>query len=221
MTGIEKVRRAYRIDVEKSSGAEGLYRVLFHPRSLQHVAIGGARRKVPDPHVVDVRVVSDDAIFPLAENHPHDPEAAHQDFLQEAVERVTILDQWLSKLNSLAKTVEDSARRSGWQTRIVGKKMEDSEIGAYSAPALLMQADAVQLRLDPIARSTPGAEGVADLYLVPAYDDIATFLFYEGLWHVHYPFASSVVAGVREGQALPATRTSVLRVLDKMKRDAG
>ena len=50
-----------------------------------------------------------------------------------------------------------------------------------------MQEGTVRIILEPIARSTPGAEGVVDLYLMPAYDDVAT-LFYEDGWKLHYPF---------------------------------
>ncbi len=46
-------------------------------------------------------------------------------------------------------------------------------------PALLMQeGPSAGLILEPIARSAPGADGVVDLYLLPAYDDIASLYFY-------------------------------------------
>jgi hypothetical protein len=52
--------------------------------------------------------------------------------------------------------------------------MEDSQIGKYKAPGLLMQEGTDRILRDPIGRNAPGAEAVVDLYLMPAYDDIAT-----------------------------------------------
>ena len=42
--------------------------------------------------------------------------------------------------------------------------------------------------MEPVARSSPGIEGLVDLYLLPAYDDIASLYHYSGKWHVHYYF---------------------------------
>ena len=85
--------------------------------------------------------------------------------------------------------------------------MEDSDIGTYQAPALLLQQDTLRMLLEPIARTAPGADGVVDLYLMPAYDDIATLYFADGKWQLHYTFPDP-----REAPTLhPQKRKSSLR----------
>jgi hypothetical protein len=130
-------------------------------------------------------------------------------------------DDWLTQLRDLINDVQRCAEASGWSTRQIEKNMEDSEIGKYQAPALLLQMDATRLLLEPIARSAPGAEGVVDLYLMPAYDDIASLYFYDGQWHVHYMFAEMAnVAAVRDTSAKPLSDESLREVLDEMKKNA-
>ena len=72
------------------------------------------------------------------------------------------------------QTVQTWADALGWSTRQIEVTLTDSQIGKYKAPALLLQEDAIRILLEPIGRSAPGAEGVVDLYLMPAYDDIAS-----------------------------------------------
>jgi hypothetical protein len=50
-----------------------------------------------------------------------------------------------------------------WSAKEVSKAMEDSAIGNYTAPGLLLQKEFTKVLLEPIARSAPGAEGVVDL----------------------------------------------------------
>ena len=77
------------------------------------------------------------------------------------------------------------AEELGWSTRRIDKQMEDSQIGPYEAPALILQRDLTRVLLDPIARSAPNTEGVVDLYRMPAYEDVASLYFYDDNWYVH------------------------------------
>ena len=86
-------------------------------------------------------------------------------------------DDWLARLTKLIDQVEAWGIELGWSTRRIERKKEDHEVGNYKAPALLMQEGVTRIILEPIGRSAPGADGVVDLYALPAYDDIAT-LFY-------------------------------------------
>jgi hypothetical protein len=95
---------------------------------------------------------------------------------------------WLERLGELVDRVEQWARQLDWSTRRIDKRMEDSILGTYQAPALLLQQDVAKLFLEPISHSTYGSEGAADLCLMPAYDDIASFYYTKGSWHVHYLF---------------------------------
>ena len=49
-----------------------------------------------------------------------------------------------------------------------------------------MEKDTVEVVLNPVARFVPGAEGAVDLYVAPAYDDIASLYFEGDHWVVHY-----------------------------------
>jgi len=64
--------------------------------------------------------------------------------------------------------------------------VEERRIGTYKAPVLLIEKDTVEAVRNPIARLVPGAEGAVDLYVAPAYDDIASLYLEGDQWVVHY-----------------------------------
>jgi hypothetical protein len=128
---------------------------------------------------------------------------------------------WIEKVKKLVAEVEPWVKELGWQTRRINKRLDDSEIGRHRVPALLMQEGTTQVLLEPVGRSASGIEGVVDLYILPAYDDIATLYFYDGGWNIHYYFEATPVAGaVREAPGIPLTKDALKRVLDKMQADA-
>lgn len=132
-----------------------------------------------------------------------------------------IREDWLHRLSDLVQNVKAWAEGLGWATKKINVTLTDSQIGRYSAPALLMQEDNVRMLLEPIARSAPGADGVVDLYLVPAYDDIASLYLYNNGWHVHYMFpGSATVATIRDAEARPLSLDSLRDVLEAMKEHA-
>lgn len=130
-------------------------------------------------------------------------------------------DAWIERLSSLLNDVAGWAKVLGWDTRRIEKRMEDAQAGVYQAPALLLQQEAVRVLLDPIARSAPGAEGVVDLYLLPAYDDIASLYLVDGSWQLHYMFPSQPsVAKIRDAESRPFTKEALADVLDAMRANA-
>jgi hypothetical protein len=130
-------------------------------------------------------------------------------------------EEWLDRLSKLVSLVQSFAHDLDWSTRAIEKSMEDAQIGAYTAPALILQFETVRVLLDPIARSAPGAEGVVDLYLMPAYDDIASLYFEDGVWRLHYMFPdASPVNTIREAAAEPLSKESLAKVLEEMRRHA-
>jgi hypothetical protein len=75
--------------------------------------------------------------------------------------------------------------------------------------------------LEPVGRSAPGTEGVVDLYLMPAYDDIATLYYYGNQWNLHYVFPNTKpVATVREADAVPLSKEALAKVLAEMRQHA-
>ena len=49
-----------------------------------------------------------------------------------------------------------------------------------------MEKDTVEVVLNSVARFVPGANGAVDLYVAPAYDDIASLYFEDDHWVLHY-----------------------------------
>src|SRR4051794_14812622 len=90
-----------------------------------------------------------------------------------------IRDEWIGRLNHLISEIEAWAHSLDWTARRIDKSMKDSLIGPYKAPGLLMQREFTRILLDPISRTTLGSEGLVDIYLMPALDDIASLYFYE------------------------------------------
>lgn len=148
-------------------------------------------------------------------------QAVNVEIEKEAMERSRARSSWMEKVNTLVDQIEAWAKELNWSTRRVEKKLDDSLIGDHHVPALLMQEDTCRVLLEPIGRSTAGAEGVVDLYLLPAYDDIATLYYYDQRWNLHYMFPNSKpVASVREAEALPLTKEALVKVLAEMKQGA-
>jgi len=131
----------------------------------------------------------------------------------------TLRDEWVSRLSDLTTAVRRWAEELDWSTRQIGKKMKDSRLGLYEAPALIMQKGTTRVLLDPVARFAPGADGVVDLYLMPAYDDIASLYFVNGEWRLHYAFPGRTgVATIKEAESCPLSKEALGQVLDRSSR---
>ena len=132
-----------------------------------------------------------------------------------------IRDEWLRRLDDLVSSAKQWAQDLGWSARRIEKRLDDSQIGTYQAPALLMQEATTRLLLEPIARFAPGVDGVVDLYQMPAYDDIATLSFSDGAWHIHYWADRAAVRGdALEAQPIPLSKETFRAVLDEIKKNA-
>jgi hypothetical protein len=84
-----------------------------------------------------------------------------------------------------------------------------------------MQKETTRVLLDPVARFVPGADGVVDLYLMPAYDDIASLYFVDGKWRLHYMFAATpTVATISQAEPVTLSKDVIGRVLDEMSSHA-
>jgi hypothetical protein len=130
--------------------------------------------------------------------------------------------EWLSRLSELTGLVRSWAEHLDWSTRQIAKRrMKDSRLGLYEAPALIMQKGTTRVLLDPVARFAPGVDGVVDLYLKSAYDDIATFYLVDGQWRLHHVFPDTTPdAGDEHGKSTPLSQQSFSRVLEEMSAHA-
>lgn len=126
--------------------------------------------------------------------------------------------EWLGRLNALIGDVEGWARASGWRTRRIEKTVNERGLGAYKVPVLLMEKNTVELVLNPVARSVPEAEGAVDLYLAPAYDDLAGLYFEDDRWVVHYGGQPdpTTARSVEALEPRPYTEQTIRAILDGM-----
>ena len=136
-----------------------------------------------------------------------------------AKDKEMLRDEWLARLSDLMETVRGWAEELDWSTRRIEAKMEDSEIGTYKAPALIIQKETVRAILEPIGRSAPDVEGIVDFYIMPAYDDIARLFFYGDGWHMYHEFPGSPDVEPHS-QDQPLSRETFQAVLEAMFRSA-
>ena len=128
------------------------------------------------------------------------------------------LKGWLQQLSKLIDEVETWARDLDWSTRRIEVNLHESAIGKYQAPALLLQHEATKALLEPIARYVPGANGVVDLYIMPAYDDLASLYLSDDGWSVRYAFSGSQSGQSRyDVDPIPLTQVSFRDVLEAMQ----
>ncbi|HET6882413.1 MAG TPA: hypothetical protein VFI31_19765 [Pirellulales bacterium] len=188
----------------------------FTPKAAQEPPASGRAPRF----IVAARQQADGIVFDWSGTQD-DPKAAVAEMEQEATVRLKARAAWVQRVKALVDQVETWAKELDWSTRRVEKKIEDSFIGDHRVPALLMQEDTCRVLLEPVGRATAGAEGVVDLYLLPAYDDIATLYYYNQRWNLHYVFPNAKpVASVREAEAHPLTKEALAKVLAEMRQGA-
>lgn len=192
----------------------------FVPNGLMQVrGFGESPRRVPR-HMVVVREGGEGLAFDWGRT-PDDPGNAQAELENEVRRRVDVRRAWVAQVEALVAQVDTWGRELGWQTRKIDKRLDDSYVGKHRLPALLMQEETFRVLLEPVGRSAPGAEGIVDLYLLPAYDDIATLYYYGGQWNVHYYFQDDPVTGnIRETPGVPLSKETLQRVLEQMRSHA-
>jgi hypothetical protein len=131
-------------------------------------------------------------------------------------------EQFRRRLEELVARFEEDVDRSEWVTRRYPKRMRDDDRQVYEVPALYLQKGPTKLLLDPIGYDVPGAEGAADLYLMPTYDPMASAYYEAGRWVIHYAFPPDPVEAhsVVETQGLPLSPDTINQVLDSIAEHA-
>lgn len=213
-------RSNYLVTIYDDSDAAGALRLTFVPTNGREARADERPPGRTAEYVVSVQGYGSDTKFRWIQRPKQ--EATRVELEDIARQRVTARHAWLERIRKLVETVKGWADQLDWATRFVDKEMEDAEIGNYSAPGLLLQKETVRLFLEPVARAAPGAEGVADLYLMPSYDDIASLYYYNNRWNLHYLFEGAPTVGnIREADAKPLTKATLRKVFDEMKAHAG
>jgi hypothetical protein len=209
----------YRVNVYEPGEGQGGLLFSFTPNGapLQR-GPGGAPIRVPQ-FLAAVRQESGALTFDWS--GADDPGPAREELQAEVVARMKDRATWIDRVTTLVGQVEQWAREMHWSTRRVEKKLDDARIGRHRVPALLLQEDTCRILLEPVGRSAPGAEGVVDLYLMPAYDDIASLYYYGNRWNLHYLFPGAQPgAAVREADPMPLSKETLEKVLSEMRQHA-
>lgn len=123
---------------------------------------------------------------------------------------------WLDRLDLLVRSVGEWSATSGWQGRLTSKHMAEKGLGRYEVPVLVLDRDDAEVALVPVARQIPGADGLVDLFRMPAYDAVASLYLENGQWFIHYAFRPDPMKArsVIETERLPLEEISLNRVLD-------
>lgn len=216
---LEKRYMVY-VDAPEEPGANKLT-VTFYPTSLAHErGTGGNQKRVPQ-FIVTVRQVAERMVFDW-KGTSDEPDASREEMEAEVAARMKDREAWIERVASLVSQVEVWARELEWSTRRVEKKLEDSRIGKHRVPALLMQQETCRALLEPIGRSSSDVEGRVDLYLMPAYDDIASFFYYDNRWNLYYNSLQPAKAAipVSKAEAMPLSKETLAKVLAEMLKNA-
>lgn len=216
----DKLSRAYMIRLWPHVGIPNMYSVAYVPRGLQYSREPGGRPKKVSEYIASVNVRDSDTEVTWTAEPPTGQNDIDQ-FDDDAKARALALDKWLRLLNSLIQSVKDWVTPEDWSTREIEKPMEESDLGSYKVPALLLQKALNKFLLEPVARDAPGSEGLVDLYLMPSYDDIASLYYYKDRWNIHYMEPGIKPKGdIRKEPARPLTKANLLRVLREMQESA-
>lgn len=131
-------------------------------------------------------------------------------------------EQFRRRVVDLVTQFERDVDPNEWVTKRYPKRIRDADLQVYEIPALYLQKGPTRLLLDPIGYDVPGAEGAADLYLMPTYDDMASLYFEDGRWAIHYAFPPDPIEtrSVFEVGVLPLSRETINQVLDAIAAHA-
>jgi hypothetical protein len=131
-------------------------------------------------------------------------------------------ERFRRRVEELVSQFERDVDSREWITRRYPKRLRDDAREVYEVPALYAQKGATTLLLDPVGYDVPGSDGAADLYLMPAYDPMASLYYEGGEWVFHYAFPtdrSEQASGI-ETQALPVSVATINEVLNAIAEHA-
>jgi hypothetical protein len=213
-------KQQYVVSVYEPEQAGGALVFSFVPHGIaRDNGAGGIPRHIPR-FVVAVLQESRGLTFDWSET-PDDPGAAREEIQAEIAARMEERSIWTDRVASLVGQVEQWAKEMNWSTRRVEKGLDDTWIGKHRVQALLMQEGTCRILLEPLGRSASGVEGVVDLYLMPAYDDIARLYYYGNRWNIRHSFPDNKnAATVREAEAQPLSKETLEKVLAELRQNA-
>lgn len=209
----------FKVSVHESDEADHALMFAFEPNGLQAERAPRITAKRVPRFVATVNATAAESTCDWS-GSSENPEAAAREAMElEISARLKERASWIERVTALVDEVEPWAREMGWSTRRLEKRLDDDWIGRHPVPALLMQQETCRALLEPIGRSTIGTDGVVDLYLLPAYDDVASLYYYDQRWNLHHRALEGANGAPRAG-AMPFSKETLARVLAEMQRNA-
>ncbi|HET6884294.1 MAG TPA: hypothetical protein VFI31_29345 [Pirellulales bacterium] len=131
-------------------------------------------------------------------------------------------EQFQKSVEALVEQVKSWSEPHDWVTKEYPKKLRNGSHELFVVPSLVLQRGPVRVILDPVAYDVPGSEAVVDLYLMPAYDDLASLYLAAGEWTIHYPLPPDVqeTHSEPETKSLPLSEATINQVLDSIAAHA-
>lgn len=131
------------------------------------------------------------------------------------------MQRWTKLIDDLIAQVNAWAKQRDWSTRLIQTRIDDVEFGTHLAPALLMQKETARILLQPISRETHRVDAYVDLYLLPAYDDIARLYHDPDGWKMLEMDAREPSGkSDRDPSSVPFTEETFADVVELMVRNA-
>ncbi len=124
-----------------------------------------------------------------------------------------VLAEWMCAIDAVERKAEEWSAEVAWRTRRVNKKMNESLIGPYEAPQLLIFAEPYLYVLDPVARFVPGAQGAFDVAVQPSYYTTSMYRDDNGIWYVHLDIGK----GAANGRRVEWDRSSFLSCVEQLR----
>jgi hypothetical protein len=131
-------------------------------------------------------------------------------------------EKFAERVHELVGIFRSAINATDWVTQEYPKKMRDEDGNLFTVPTLTLQKGPTRLYLDPTGYDIPGAEGVADLYLMPTGEPVASLYLKAGDWTIHSPFPSKamVMAKPKEWGQANVSDESIQDVLEAIGNDA-
>ena len=154
----EEIQRRFMISVKQVADySKATYLVTYIPRSLQQTRMPNKPQKKGHEYIARVDIQANSP--PTWDSGRPEGGVTGEELDLDACHCAALVHNWLMLLSRLIAAVEGYGKELGWSTKQIEKPMEDSEIGKYTAPALLLQEETTKVLLEPIARSALERKG--------------------------------------------------------------
>lgn len=146
-----------------------------------------------------------------------DPGIVKEELENEFRVRIHLRSTWQQRVDQLLSSIKTWSEAEGWSTKSVPIFLESRFLGPHPTSMLYLQKDRCRLQVEPISPTPQGAEGLVDIYRLPALDDIASIYFYDGAWKIHHLLDDAAhVNNKHEAAAKPFDQRSLAEVLQSM-----